>query len=81
MFSNSFKSQKLLKAYYQIDFEKFAIVMFHPVTTEVNEMEQYTDNFVNCLLTDDHNYVVVYPNNDLGSKYIISAFKRLKNNN
>jgi UDP-N-acetylglucosamine 2-epimerase (hydrolysing) len=40
--------------------------MFHPVTNEASEMEQYTDDFVNGLLADDHNYIVVYPNNDLG---------------
>ena len=81
MFSNTLPSLEVAKKYYQIDFEKFAIVMFHPVTTEANEMKQYTDNFVNCLLDDHHNYVVVYPNNDLGSKYIISAFEQLKKNN
>jgi hypothetical protein len=33
--------------------------MFHPVTTEeASEMEQYTDDFVNGLLADDHNYSV-----------------------
>jgi UDP-N-acetylglucosamine 2-epimerase (hydrolysing) len=32
--------------------------MFHPVTTEASEMEQYTDDFVNGLLADDHNYIV-----------------------
>ncbi|MBU0941613.1 MAG: UDP-N-acetylglucosamine 2-epimerase (hydrolyzing) [Bacteroidetes bacterium] len=81
MFSNNLPSLEVAKKYYQIDFEKFAIVMFHPVTTEANEMKQYTDNFVNCLLADHHNYIVVYPNNDLGSKYIISAFEQLKKNN
>jgi len=80
MFSNTLPSLEVAKEYYQIDFEKFGIVMFHPVTTEANEMEQYTDNFVNCLLDDHHNYVVVYPNNDLGSKYIISTYKRFENN-
>ncbi|MEZ7497263.1 UDP-N-acetylglucosamine 2-epimerase [Flavobacterium sp. Arc3] len=81
MFSNTLPNLEIAKAYYQVDFEKFAIVMFHPVTTEASEMEQYTDDFVNGLLADDHNYIVVYPNNDLGSKYIISAYERLKNNN
>jgi UDP-N-acetylglucosamine 2-epimerase (hydrolysing) len=80
MFSNTLPNVEIAKTYYQVDFEKFAIVMFHPVTTEASEMEQYTDNFVNCLLADHHNYIVVYPNNDLGSKYIISAYEQLKNN-
>lgn len=81
MFSNSLPSLEIAKKYYQVDFEKFAIAMFHPVTTEASAMEQYTDAFVNCLLGDHHNYIVVYPNNDLGSKYIIAAYEQLKNNN
>jgi UDP-N-acetylglucosamine 2-epimerase (hydrolysing) len=80
MFSNNLPSLEIAKAYYQVTFEKFAIVMFHPVTTEFSEMKQYTDNFINSLLADHHNYIVVYPNNDLGSTYIISAYDRLKNN-
>jgi len=80
MFSNDLPSIAKAKEYYQIPFENFAVVMFHPVTTEVNEMEQYADNFVNALLQDHHNYVVIYPNNDLGSQYIIKKYEKLKNN-
>lgn len=80
MFSNDLPSIAKAKEYYQIPFENFAVVMFHPVTTEVNEMEQYADNFVNALLQDHHNYVVIYPNNDLGSQYIIKNYEKLKNN-
>ena len=56
------------------------MVMFHPVTTEAKEMEQYTDNFISALENDMHNYVVIYPNNDLGSAYIIEGYKKLKAN-
>ncbi len=80
MFSDSLPSLAIVKHYYEINFEKFAIVMFHPVTTEANEMKQYTINFVNSLLNDSHNYIVIYPNNDLGSQYIIKEYERLKNN-
>ena len=65
---------------YQIHFLDYAVVMFHPVTTEFNEMERYADDFVNALLEDHHNYVVIYPNNDLGSQYIIDKFQKLKEN-
>jgi UDP-N-acetylglucosamine 2-epimerase (hydrolysing) len=54
--------------------------MFHPVTTEVNEMIEYTANFVSALLNDNHNYVVIYPNNDLGSQYIIESYKKIGQN-
>ena len=80
MFSEELPDLETVKEYYQIPFEKYAIVMFHPVTTEAQEMHQYADDFVEALLADTHNYVVIYPNNDLGSKYIIEGYKKLKEN-
>jgi UDP-N-acetylglucosamine 2-epimerase (hydrolysing) len=80
MFSDKLPDLTVAKKYYQIDFKSFAIVMFHPVTTENKEMEQYATHFVNALLADNHNYIVVFPNNDLGSKTILKAYERLKGN-
>jgi len=80
MFSKELPSLEKVKDYYQIHFDGYAIVMFHPVTTEAKEMQQYTDNFVEALLNDNHNYVVIYPNNDLGSQYIIESYKKLEEN-
>lgn len=80
MFSNKLPDLETAKSYYQIFFEKFAIAMFHPVTTEANDMESYAANFVTALLEDTHNYIVVFPNNDLGSQTIFKAYERLKGN-
>lgn len=80
MFSEELPSLDLAKEYYQLFFDSYAIVMFHPVTTEIKEMEQYATHFVNALLADGHNYIVVFPNNDLGSKTILAAYERLKGN-
>ncbi|MBF7090618.1 UDP-N-acetylglucosamine 2-epimerase (hydrolyzing) [Flavobacterium sp. ALJ2] len=80
MFSNKLPELITAKAYYKIDFEKYAIVMFHPVTTEIKEMQQYVKNFVTSLLQDNHNYVVIFPNNDLGSRFILEEYERLKGN-
>jgi UDP-N-acetylglucosamine 2-epimerase (hydrolysing) len=80
MFSNELPSLEMVKEYYQISFVKYAIVMFHPVTTEAKEMQEYTDDFITALLNDTHNYVVIYPNNDLGSHCIIECYEKLKNN-
>jgi UDP-N-acetylglucosamine 2-epimerase (hydrolysing) len=80
MFSDDLPHLETAKNYYEISFEAYAVVMFHPVTTEVNEMEQYADDFVKALLDDYHNHVVIYPNNDLGSQYIIEKYKQLKGN-
>jgi len=80
MFSDKLPDLDIAKQYYQIDFESFAIVMFHPVTTEIDSMKDYASNFVEALLDDTHNYVVVFPNNDLGSQIILDAYKRLSGN-
>ena len=80
MFSDNLPDLQKVKNYYEITFNDYAVVMFHPVTTEVKEMQKYADDFVTALLEDNHNYVVIYPNNDLGSKYIIDSFKKLKEN-
>lgn len=80
MFSTNLPNLKKVKEYYEIEFEKYAIVMFHPVTTEAQYMEKYAIDFVDSLLEDHHNYIVIFPNNDLGSATIIKGYEKLKNN-
>ena len=80
MFSENLPDIETAKNYYQIAFEKYAVAMFHPVTTEVKDMQRYADYFVSALLNDKHNYVVVFPNNDLGSQMILKSYERLKVN-
>ena len=80
MFSNNLPSKESVKQYYKIDFEQYAIVMFHPVTTEAKQMKQYAEDFVKSLAQADESFVIIYPNNDLGSKYIIDAYEKIKDN-
>jgi len=80
MFSDDLPSLETVHQYYQILFANYAIVMFHPVTTEASAMQKYAEDFVDSLLEDHHNYIVIYPNNDLGSQCIIDAFHKLKGN-
>jgi UDP-hydrolysing UDP-N-acetyl-D-glucosamine 2-epimerase len=80
MFSDNLPDLEKVKEYYKIPFVDYAVVMFHPVTTEFQTMKQYAADFVDCLLRDNHNYVVVFPNNDLGSQFIIDAYQQLKRN-
>lgn len=78
MFSDNLPELEVVKSYYEIPFDEYAIVMFHPVTTEAQEMEQYAANFVQALKEDTRNYVVIFPNNDLGSGCILKAYEALK---
>lgn len=80
MFANNLPSIEEVKRYYEIPYQDYAVVMFHPVTTEVSYMADYANNFVKALLLDTHNYVVIFPNNDLGSRVILDVYKLLDNN-
>ena len=80
MFSNNLPSLDEVKNYYEIYFKDYGIAMFHPVTTEFKNMSNYVGNFVNVLIDDTSSYVVIYPNNDLGSELILKEYKRLENN-
>ena len=79
---NPKKLPKLLevKKYYNIEFDNFSIAMFHPVTTEFDRIKKDAKNYVDALIESNENYVVIYPNNDLGSNEILNEFKRLKDN-
>lgn len=80
MFSGNLPNLEEVKQYYQIPFQEYAVLMFHPVTTEVAEIEKYINHLVTALEKDNQNYIVIYPNNDLGSWAILNSYERLKNN-
>lgn len=65
------------KKYYEIDFDEYAIAMFHPVTTEYENISSYAENFVRSLVESEYNYILIYPNNDLGSNEILNEYKKL----
>jgi UDP-N-acetylglucosamine 2-epimerase (hydrolysing) len=66
-----------VKSYYGIEFEEYAIAMFHPVTTEFENIQTYAKEFCDALVKSGKNYVVIYPNNDLGSIEIIREYQKL----
>lgn len=80
MLSTKLPSIEKAKNRYEIPFEKYAIFMFHPVTTETERIEKQANELVNAVLEDEGNYIVIYPNNDMGSSDIIKAISRLENN-
>lgn len=81
MFSDNLPNLKEVTSYYDIPFDNYGVVMFHPVTTEVDNMKSYALNFVDALKESGKNYVVIFPNNDLGSTFIIDAYNQLSNIN
>ena len=80
MLSSDLPSLEKVKEYYEIPFEEYAIVLFHPVTTDSEGNARTAEMLVLALLSGDYNYVVLYPNNDEGCESIFSAYERLKGN-
>lgn len=78
MFSNKLPSLEQVRNYYQIAFEYYAVAMFHPVTTEAKNMQLYVGNFVKALKEDGRNFVIIYPNNDMGSSAILKEYEKFK---
>ena len=68
------------KERYNIFFEKYAILMYHPVTTEYEKLAGKIREVVSAVIESDRNYIVIYPNNDQGYEIILNEYKRFKGN-
>ena len=77
MLSKNLPSMDEVKKRYEITFKEYAIAIFHPVTTEYNQIEFQIKEFIKAILDSQLNYVLIYPNNDLGSKNILKEYKKL----
>lgn len=76
MLSEKLPSIDTVKGRYQIQFDKYAILMYHPVTTEYEKLANNIKEVVNAVIESDKNYIVVYPNNDKGYELILNEYKR-----
>jgi UDP-N-acetylglucosamine 2-epimerase (hydrolysing) len=77
MFREDLPDFKEVLSYYDIPFNDFGIIMFHPVTTAHNRFLEYAQNLVSALNDSGRNFVVIYPNNDDGSEHIIKSYDDL----
>ncbi|MDH6603161.1 UDP-N-acetylglucosamine 2-epimerase (hydrolyzing) [Bacilli bacterium PM5-9] len=80
MLSKNIPTFQQFKEKYDVPFEDYAISMYHPVVSEVTLLSDNIKEYVDALIESNRNYIVVYPNNDTGSKIIIKELERLKNN-
>lgn len=78
MLSDDMPEISIVKQYYDIEFAEYAILMFHPVTTEVKDLPEQVRGVVDAVIESGLNYVVIYPNNDSGSKHILDEYDRLR---
>lgn len=79
MNSKKLPSIEQVKKRYNIPYDRYGILMYHPVTTEVEKINQNIKSIVDALIKTGINYIIIYPNNDWGSEIIINEYKRLEN--
>lgn len=70
MLSNKLPSLQEVLNRYSIPFDKYGILIFHPVTNEIESLGQYAKNVCQAVLQSSKNYIVIKPNNDLGTEII-----------
>lgn len=80
MMSKNLPSIQSVKNHYEINFDDYAILMYHPVTTELETLDADASALVDAVIESEKNYVVIYPNNDMGSSKIINQYERLLGN-
>jgi UDP-N-acetylglucosamine 2-epimerase (hydrolysing) len=67
-----------VQRYYGLAFSDYAILMFHPVTTELSDIRQQVTVLVDSVIESGQNFVVLYPNNDHGTDIILEEYARLR---
>ncbi|BBF44963.1 UDP-N-acetylglucosamine 2-epimerase [Lachnospiraceae bacterium KM106-2] len=81
MYSDSLPDINTVKEHYEIPFDQYNIVMYHPVTTTpLPTLRKQVKELVAGLLLSNENYVVIYPNNDSGTDAILEAYESFKGN-
>ena len=80
MLSDTLPSLETAKQRYDIPYEKYGILMYHPVTTEYEIINEHIKAVVEAVVESKKDYVVVYPNNDPGSDEILKGMEVLNDN-
>jgi UDP-N-acetylglucosamine 2-epimerase (hydrolysing) len=80
MNSDILPSLSEVKERYDIEFEEYSVFMYHPVTTEVDNLQRNISESITGIINSNKNYIVIYPNNDHGSEIILKELERLADN-
>jgi UDP-N-acetylglucosamine 2-epimerase (hydrolysing) len=78
MFSTNLPDLEEVKRHYEVPFDTYGIVLYHPVTTEHAQVRSNARELVNALLASGLNFVVIHPNNDKGAETILEELERLR---
>jgi len=79
MLSDTLPGIDKVMSHYDINFNEYGVVLYHPVTTELDKTTENARELVEGLINSGKNFVVIYPNNDYGSVEILNEYKKLEN--
>ena len=80
MLSDELPSLPYVKEHYEIPYDKYAIFIYHPVTTEIKLLRNHIREVIAALIESGKKYIGVYPNNDLGNDILMEEIEVLNNN-
>lgn len=66
---------------YDISTENYGLCIFHPVTSEYNNVRNNASNLFRALKKSKKYFVIIAPNNDPGSNFIFDEIEALPNTN
>lgn len=80
MLSDDLPNINFVKNHYGIDYDRYGIMMYHPVTTEYHVMARKAMIVLDSAIKSGKIFIVIYPNNDMGSEFILNEYNRIKDN-
>ncbi|MDS1369866.1 UDP-N-acetylglucosamine 2-epimerase [Aliarcobacter butzleri] len=71
-----------IKEYFNIEqnFDDFALMIFHPITEEIQKVDEYFENILRNLEQRNINTFVSYPNVDPGNQKLLKVIDKYKEN-
>lgn len=71
---------EMVKKRYEIKYKEYGIVIFHPVTSELDTIEQQAKSLFSAIKASKKKFIVILPNNDPGTELIIKVIDSLPKN-
>ena len=78
MMSDHLPTLEATRERYNIPFESFSLLLFHPVTTDIQRVKRDIEEVVQAIHRSNRSFIVIYPNNDEGNQYIFEAYESLQ---
>ncbi len=76
MFSADLPSLSAVRRRYAIDFERYGLLVLHPVTTELDTLSRQVEEVIAGCLSSGLPWIAIYPNSDHGSQLILSRYEQ-----